>query len=175
MNLLQLLPQRLSSKIVGVLIGFLLLALFAIGTTLILSWQLEGSAAAINEAGGLRMQSYRLTSSLARLNHESKKASLHDTATQQLLAINATFTRLQRGDPQRPLYLPPSDNIDAAFDQVMQRWHMELEPLSIAILKSEASEHLPYWENHLALIDGFVTDIDKLVQAIEHDSEKRMT
>lgn len=179
MNPLSLLPQRLSNKIVAVLMAFLLLALSAIGTTLMLSWQLEGSAAAINEAGGIRMQSYRLTSVLARLlneakANEAKTSELRGIAEQQMHTIDATFARLQRGDPQRPLYLPPTNNIHTVFAQVVERWHDELEPLAHAILQKEQPQRQPDWELYLTQIDGFVADVNNLVQLIEHDSEIRM-
>lgn len=173
MKLLLMLPQRLSTKIVGVLISFLLVALCSIGATLMLSWQLEGSSAAINETGGLRMQSYRLTSMLARLVNEPEQAVLRETVTQQLRSIDATFARVQRGDPQRPLYLPPTKTIHASFDQVAQRWRTEFEPLAIGVLEKDAVARLPDWKNYLEKIDGFVTEVDSLVQLIEQDSENR--
>ena len=52
--------HKLSTRIVGLLLSFLAVALLVIGSTLLLSWQLEGSAAAINVAGSLRMDSYRM-------------------------------------------------------------------------------------------------------------------
>ena len=55
----------LGLKLALVATPFLLLTLLAIGATLWVSWQLEGGAAAVNEAGRLRMQTYRLTLSLA--------------------------------------------------------------------------------------------------------------
>jgi hypothetical protein len=46
----------------------LLMALASIGLTLWVTWQLEGGAAAVNEAGRMRMQTWRLTSAVqARL------------------------------------------------------------------------------------------------------------
>ena len=60
--------KRLTFRIlVTTLIG-LAFTLIAIGYTLLLSWQLEGGAAAINEAGSLRMRSYRL---VVLLEHDS--------------------------------------------------------------------------------------------------------
>jgi two-component system nitrate/nitrite sensor histidine kinase NarX len=53
-------PSKLSSKILGTLFAFFLVALSAIGMTLAISWQLEGVAAAINDAGSQRMRSYRI-------------------------------------------------------------------------------------------------------------------
>lgn len=174
MNLFLLLPQRLSTKIVGALIGFLLLALCVIGITLNLSWQLEGSSATINEAGGVRMQSYRLTSALARLADEPQQTALRESAAQQLRNIDATFARLQRGDPQRPLYLPPTDTIHADFNRVVQHWRTDLAPLAVATLKSNDISNLPAWKSYLTQIDGFVDEVNQLVQMIEQDSEKRM-
>ena len=54
----------LSAKL-GAIGGALLLMAFAsIGLTLWVTWQLEGGAAAVNEAGRMRMQAYRLSLSI---------------------------------------------------------------------------------------------------------------
>jgi hypothetical protein len=50
----------LASTLIG-----LMLTLSAVGYTLLLSWQLEGGAAAINEAGTMRMRSYKLLSQIS--------------------------------------------------------------------------------------------------------------
>ena len=113
--------QRLSTKIVGALIGFLLLALVAIGATLWLSWQLEGAAAAINETGSLRRHSYRLALLLERA--ESQAVSSHAAeARRQIARIDATLALVERGDPQRPLGLPPAPAIRGAFLELGRRW-----------------------------------------------------
>ena len=52
--------QKLANKIIGILTVFFLVALLAVGMTLLISWKLEGGAAAINDAGSLRMRSYRI-------------------------------------------------------------------------------------------------------------------
>lgn len=165
--------RRLSTKIVGALVGFLLIALFAIGATLLLSWQLEGSSAAINEAGSLRMHNYRLTMLLARVINEPDRLDNHSATVEEMLAIDTTFARLQRGDPQRPLYLPPTATIRAEFGRVFDRWEREMRPLAGTILQSEGIVRQSDWRRYQSLIDGFVGDIDKVVQLIEHDSEQR--
>jgi two-component system nitrate/nitrite sensor histidine kinase NarX len=55
-------PRQLSlgAKLALMSAPFLLLALIAISATLWVSWQLDGGAAAVNEAGRIRMQAYRL-------------------------------------------------------------------------------------------------------------------
>lgn len=54
----------LSAKLALVGTPFLLPALLATAATLWVSWQLDGGSAAVNEAGRMRMQTYRLSLSL---------------------------------------------------------------------------------------------------------------
>ena len=58
--------QRLSTKLVEILVIFLLVALVAIGITLLMSWDLQGGAAAVNQAGSERMRAYRISMLLSQ-------------------------------------------------------------------------------------------------------------
>ncbi len=59
--------RRLSFKVSVILIGFSVLAIAAIGLTLLVSWKLQGGAAAINDMGSERMRSYRIAGILSEL------------------------------------------------------------------------------------------------------------
>lgn len=176
MTLQSIMPtwQRLSTKIVSVLLGFLCVALIAIGATLYLSWQLEGSSAAINETGSLRMQTYRLTLLVSRFLNEGGDAGLREDAVRQVGMIDATFATVRRGDPQRPLLLPPSEGIQEGFDKTEQAWRTELRPLAVALAgvhgeSSQLEKRLAYYKR----ADTFVAQVNELVHLIEHDSEMR--
>ena len=54
----------LAKKLVRIGASLLVVALISIGLTLWVTWQLEGGAAAVNEAGRMRMQTWRLVSSV---------------------------------------------------------------------------------------------------------------
>lgn len=165
--------QRLSTKIVGVLLGFLCLALLAIGTTLMLSWQLEGSSAAINETGSLRMHSYHLTVLLGRSIDEAGRPETSRAAAGKIKSINDAFMRLHRGDPQRPLFLPPTARIQSAFKQVSARWHKTVQVLANDVLGKDAAVRNAAWIQFQSEVDGFVHEVDDLVSAVERDSEMR--
>lgn len=165
--------QRLSTKIVGVLLGFLCLALLAIGTTLMLSWQLEGSAAAINETGTLRMHSYRLGMLLSRLVYEPENAQARAATEKELRTIEETFDRLYRGDPQRPLFLPPTEQIQHQFEQVSGRWLKTMQPMALDVIDRQGVARKAAWLFYEKEVDGFVHEVDDLVQSIERDSEFR--
>jgi two-component system nitrate/nitrite sensor histidine kinase NarX len=52
----------LSTKLIRIGASLLVVALASISLTLWVTWQLEGGAAAVNEAGRMRMQTWRLAS-----------------------------------------------------------------------------------------------------------------
>ena len=105
---------NLGTKLALVATPFLVLTLLAIAATLWVSWQLEGGAAAVNEAGRMRMQTYRLSLSLATADEASR--------AQQLQAFEDSLALLRSGDPERPLFVPWDDTVRARFATVEQDW-----------------------------------------------------
>jgi two-component system nitrate/nitrite sensor histidine kinase NarX len=164
--------QRLSTKIVGVLIGFLLLALVAIGSTLWLSWQLEGAAAAINETGSLRRHSFRLALLLAR-EHADPQPDSASKIRDQVAAIDAALRLVERGDPQRPLGLPPSQPIRDAFGAVVDRWNGQMRPLALEAHAARGAARQLGQRRLDAHVERFVGEIDRLVDLIEQDNALR--
>lgn len=163
---------RLSTRIAGALVGFLLLALVAIGTTLWLSWQLEGAAAAINETGSVRKQEYRLAMLLGREVH-APGSGYALAAHAQIDAIDATLALIARGDPQRPLGLPPTAAIRTGFDAAALRWQHELRPLALQVLQAQGDARMVPLRAFLGAVDDYVGRIDAIVSLIERDNEVR--
>jgi len=144
-------PWTLTAKLGTVGGALLLLALVSIGLTLWVTWQLEGGAAAVNEAGRMRMQTWRLAQTLAvgdraRLAHE-------------LAQFDASVTLLARGDPARPLFVPRGEASARAFDDVRRRWSV------LAAAWSGGTTVAP--EQAAAQAEAFVGSIDVFVAAIE--------
>ena len=91
----------LSTKLLAMGAGCLLVALASIGLTLWVTWKLEGGAAAVNEAGRLRMNMLRM---VLVLQTEPPEA-VQERARQ----FDASLELLRTGDPSRPLFVPWSD------------------------------------------------------------------
>jgi two-component system nitrate/nitrite sensor histidine kinase NarX len=108
------LPGTLASKIVATGLAFLLVALSSIGLTLWVTWQLEGGAAAVNEAGRMRMMSYRMALDAA----EGDTGALH----QRMRAMDGTLDRLEVGDPSRPLFVPWDTATRSEFKALRDQW-----------------------------------------------------
>ena len=104
----------LGAKLALVGTPFLLLAMGSIAALVWMSWQLDGGAAAVNEAGRMRMQAYRMVLSVGHAE------------TRPLLGQIAEFERslqlLRQGDPERPLLVPWDDTVRQRFATVEQQW-----------------------------------------------------
>jgi two-component system nitrate/nitrite sensor histidine kinase NarX len=141
----------LGTKLALVATPFLILTLLAISATLWVSWQLEGGAAAVNEAGRMRMQTYRLSLSLATADDASHR--------RQVAAFEDSLALLRSGDPERPLFMPWDDTVRARFATVERDWAAFRTqwagpaPADVGMLRVQAA--------------AFVDDIDALVGAIE--------
>ncbi len=107
-------PRSLAFKLVTTGLFFLLLALGSIALTLWVTWQLEGGAAAVNEAGRMRMMSYRLALSAT--------AGERTLLEPQMQALDATLDLLATGDPARPLFVPWDAAAHTEFNILRAEW-----------------------------------------------------
>lgn len=142
----------LGAKLSLVAAPFLLVAMCAIGGLVWMSLQLEGGAASVNEAGRMRMQTYRMMLSLTTGDAQA--------LPQQLAEFERSLTLLRNGDSERPLFVPWDDLVRQRFAVVDQDWvrfrNRFTRPTSAA---------LPIDAGVDAAV--FVSHIDGLVESIE--------
>ncbi len=130
---------------------FVVLGIASFAATLWISWQLDGGAAAVNEAGRMRMQ----------VNRWALAVALRDEA--RLPALIADFERslglLRTGDAERPLAVPVDATVGERLSAVVAgarefraRW---------GTLRGADTDGL------FAQAADFTADIDALVTAIE--------
>ncbi|MEK7345037.1 MAG: type IV pili methyl-accepting chemotaxis transducer N-terminal domain-containing protein [Pseudomonadota bacterium] len=142
----------LSAKLVRIGAGLLVIALISIGLTLWVTWKLSGGAAALNEAGRMRMQTWRLTSEVqAQLSPAEIEA-----LTQE---FDRSMAMLKRGDASRPLFVPWDDRVRQRYSEVETIWQNQ---------KTRFLARPPL--DHASLVlhaNTFLTAIDRFVLAIE--------
>ncbi len=153
-------PGKLSHKIVGMLIVFFLVATVAIALTLVISWQLEGVAAAINDAGSQRMRTYRIGHLMARIQQTEPLA-------EEMLRFDRVLLDLQQGNPSRPLSPPRNAEVLQRLKQVEQGWRETLRPLVQAYLTGNASERERLLDRFDVELEPFVSRINETVLAME--------
>lgn len=109
----------LGAKLAVAAAPFALLALLSITLTLWMSWQLDGGAAAVNEAGRMRMQAYRMSLLVATGEREALPHARRE--------FDRSLELLRAGDPERPLFMPLDNDIRRSFDQVRGDWRIYSE------------------------------------------------
>ncbi len=142
---------NLSAKITLFAGVFLLLSLLAVGATLWTAWNLQGGAAAVNEAGRLRMLSYQLALSAAT----GQRARLPGEARQ----LQGSLDLLRNGDSARPLLVPWDPTIRSRYAWVLRVWS-GLRPRWLGAPGTRPPSR--------SEVDAFVAGINRLVMAIEH-------
>ena len=147
----------LSNKLGAIGGALLLMALASIGLTLWVTWQLEGGAAAVNEAGRMRMQTWRLAQTLGS-GDTARAADLFGQFDRSLLL-------LKNGDSTRPLFTPRDALSQATFDDVQQGW--------ADLRHSWAGAAQPTMTT--AQAESFVQRIDSFVSAIEQQLARLTT
>ncbi|CAN7194615.1 type IV pili methyl-accepting chemotaxis transducer N-terminal domain-containing protein [Acidovorax sp. LjRoot129] len=141
----------LTTKLLALGAGFLLVALVSISLTLWVTWKLEGGAAAVNEAGRLRMNMLRMV-----LVSQTEPAG---AMLERVRAFDASLHLLRTGDPSRPLFVPWSKDTRARFDAVRAQW--------AAARTGWTGAQPPERAQTLAQADAFVRQVDAFVDAIE--------
>ena len=141
----------LTTKIALFAGAFLALSLLSVGATLWISWNLEGGAAAVNEAGRLRMMTYRLAVSAGTRGSPS--------IDREVRQMQHSLDLLRSGDPARPLFVPWDGAIRQRYATVVAQWE-RLRPRWLDPAQRSAISRIE--------LDRFVGQIDAFVGAIEH-------
>jgi two-component system nitrate/nitrite sensor histidine kinase NarX len=139
----------LKRKLIAIGAVLLVMAMLSISVTLWVTWKLEGSGGAINEAGRLRMQAYRL----ALLSNVGERSAVQELSQK----FDESLILLAKGDPSRPLFVTWNDAKQLEFSKIQSEW---------ANIKSLASLG-PISNGQKGLVDDFVSRIDRFVQSIE--------
>ncbi len=145
--------SSLANKLMRLGVGMLLVALASIGLTLWVTWQLEGGAGAVNEAGRMRMQTWRLVSAV---QSDVPQPDIRALVTQ----FDQSLALLRQGDRARPLFMPWSDAVTGEFESVNRIWAQQRNQWLLT--------PRPMAADAMRAADTFVTAIESLVSAMEH-------
>lgn len=152
----------LGAKLAAVGLPFLLLGLLTTALTLWVSWQLDGGAASVNEAGRMRMQAYRLAWTSTLSAPVQPRAEL-------VAALDESLLLLARGDPERPLFTPWDSDVRQRYAQVQALWRslrqrhaepVDPDPPAQAAAAAAAAELDRGTIELVRAIDGFVAAIE---------------
>ncbi|MES9972529.1 MAG: ATP-binding protein [Candidatus Thiodiazotropha sp.] len=154
-----------------------ILAVSGMMSSMIITETAEGYAAAINQAGTLRMQSYRIASSLV---HRTKfHDELATTRTRNL--VTEYNQRLFSHRIHNVLTKGPHKKVTETYQRVESQWQELMLPnledyLSLSTGSSLSAQQRRQLDNsqrnYLTQVDNFVDDIHRFVEALEIDAEE---
>lgn len=142
----------LSVKLVRIGAGLLVVALISIGLTLWVTWKLSGGAAALNEAGRMRMQTWRLTS---EVQAQLPQAEI-ETLTRE---FERSMQVLKNGDASRPLFVPWDPQVRQSYSEVERLWQDQKSRFMVQPALDHASL-VQHANTFLVAIDRFVLSIE---------------
>ncbi|STZ75760.1 histidine kinase [Bergeriella denitrificans] len=130
-------------------------ALFSVILTLILSWRLEGAGAAINDAGNLRTQTYRMT---YMVGHGATGPQIN----RQIVAFEQALAAISKENlvhPLIPSHTPLSYDLIQSMLQI--DWENNVRP---ALLRRELPSQVDLYR--------FTGNLELFVQALENANRK---
>ena len=166
-----------------------ILAFIGMLSSVIVAETTQGVAGAINQAGSLRMQSYRIATNL--VYSVGMDNTTHWERTLEL--VEEFERRLESPRLVGVLSSDPNDTLSQAYQGVESQWRHKVKPIlevyvSIAAPKEDlppeyqAISEAPLAEptrrhiraRYLSMVDGFVADIDDFVKLLEEDAESKI-
>ncbi|MDG4595760.1 MAG: type IV pili methyl-accepting chemotaxis transducer N-terminal domain-containing protein [Candidatus Contendobacter sp.] len=144
--------------------GIVLLALLSMVSSVFIAESSKGDAAAINLAGSLRMQSYRIAT---RLQNPAGSEARHAEAVAQ--EIGEFERRLERLWQTGAITPTENNSQSQTLRTIESSWRETLKP----ILQAAASGHFSS-SAYLSQVDDFVTKLDAFVKLLAQDTEAKI-
>lgn len=164
--------MKLQRKITSLLVFYFFIAVVAVGSTLYVSWRLEGGAAAINDVGSQRMRSYQLAFLLTQQVHHPSP-ELRKNIEALAVQFESVMETIQQGDPARPLSLPKDANVRIQMNKLQQAWLTDIKPRIGGILDSmQGGEQEKLLAEFQPAIVDFVGGVNDLVAMVERSNAR---
>lgn len=167
-------PQKLGAKINAVLLLFFLFALSVILLTLYVARQLEGGAAAINDAGSERMRTYGLALRLHQVLDGTQSREVAAAEARNFIdEFETTLGRLEKGDPERPLFLPREARVQEQMRKLRDEWNRNIRPQAEKLLTSDDDgEGRALIAGFDAAVQRYVPEVNELVLMVEQSNAR---
>jgi two-component system, NarL family, nitrate/nitrite sensor histidine kinase NarX len=152
-----------------------LLALASMVVSLLVTLNTQHDAEAINIAGSMRMQSYRIAVLLQQSpsSNEERKAMTKNLSSEYQLFSNKLYQSSISRAAEKSSHKSIKDN----YSRVVDNWESKISPILSPIMTSQqASIEQVTKANTLyqALVDRHVEDIDSLVLSIQKNTEEKI-
>ena len=162
------LRNSLLIRLGGMFVAITLLAVASMSTSWMVAETTQGSGEAINVAGSLRMQSWRMAALYQRIAQEGNP-EYRESLRQ---AIDRFESDLHSASIQSALPADKTVQLDQTYRQIEAAWQVRIKPGLSAALPASATGSTS--RGVLDQIPGFVDDINNFVKQIEDGVEAKI-
>lgn len=158
-----------------------LLAFISIIAAIFVIAQAGTHAAAVNAAGSLRMQSYRISTALlgiqSRIQLQGENSIDLKNDEKRLDVLIDRFTaQLESEQLYDVRKAAPDSNLGMKYQRVESLWKRQIVPMLNQLLqfRPDSAEYRALSDQYLEEVNSFVAHIDQFVLALQHDSEQKI-
>ncbi|WP_272980795.1 type IV pili methyl-accepting chemotaxis transducer N-terminal domain-containing protein [Porticoccus hydrocarbonoclasticus] len=167
---------RFSQSIaIQVLIPMLVIGLLALSSmlvSLLVTLNTQHDAEAINIAGSMRMQTYRIAVHLQQaVTGETDPKDLSDTLVEEHRAFSE---KLYQSSIARVAGERSDVSLKRAYQQVVTNWEQHMVPLLLSLSSAEQGRLASVSREYLGHVEEHVGDIDRLVLSIQQNTEDKI-
>jgi two-component system nitrate/nitrite sensor histidine kinase NarX len=158
-----LLKQSIIARIGASMLAISLMAIAGMVASVIVAQNTQGDAAGINNAGSLRMMSYKISAQIAQYHDQPNPSNLSNVTT----SFDQFEHRLNSKSLQRVMPSSGDSALYQHYQNIINQWQTRVRPS----LEQELLQHKVY---SLASMTRFVQDIDAMVLMLEHSTESKI-
>lgn len=160
----------------------ILLAFIGLLSAVFTAERIQGSAAAVNQAGSLRMLTYRIAGSLS-LEGAAAGTSMQGRGYWGSHAVQMEGFEARLRSPRLGNVLLNNPLLQSSYNELLRHWEQETKPrlegyagrlFKAAAGKQDESERLLLQIEYTAESDRFVRKVDDFVKLLEEDTERKI-
>ena len=157
------------ARISAYMLTVYLMALISILASFIVADRTRGDAAALNIAGSLRMQTYRIINTLHELSfNEQPERALMSEQLQRTL--DGFSERLELDDLTNAIPKATDQRLNTQYLQIRSIWHEQLLPRLSGLEQLSTAQFMEYEQD----LEAMFQEIDQMVSLLEHNTETKI-
>ena len=161
------LSKSITLQVAFPMVAIGLLALTSMLVTIMVTIYSEHDAEAINVAGSMRMQSYRIATLISAPDVEAEEISDKLLVEYQQLA-----DKLYESSITQVVERADEHDLNTAYQRVKKHWESGIAPLLMDAIHQPENRYRVL-RDYYQVVDGYVDQIDQLVLAIQKNAENK--
>lgn len=169
MRLSKVINRSIIARISTYMLLVYLMAMVSILASFTIAERTRGDAAALNIAGSLRMQTYRILNTLHALTFDQQKDPVQ-LQEQLILTVESFTERFNQPDLINAIPKSTDQRLIDQYQKIGERWFGQIKP---SLLQVNTINQTVFYE-YESTLESFFVDIDQMVSILEQNTENKI-